>query len=201
MASSFTPPLPHLHHTATPVGGGDNSSIPFKIASYNLGGLQGQGHVVLSELCSKTNNMGVIFLQEHWLTPEKMAQIINFSPFFTTFGISAMEEKISHGILMGRPFGGAATMVHRELMRVTTSLLCTERVSAVRVDKLLLINVYLPTKSSDNRSLTDLLLNERCVLISMNSDCSIVVGGTLIWTSKMILPIQDPYINLWTLTN
>jgi len=159
------------------VGGGDNSLNLYRIASYILGGLLGQGHVVLSELCSEIINKGVILLQEHWLTPENMTHILNFSPLFTTFGISAMEDKISHGILMGRPFGGAATMVHRDLISVTTSLLCTERVSAARVDKLLVINVYLPSKSSDNRAITDLLLNELCVLISMNSDWSIVVGG------------------------
>ena len=98
---------PPLVLPAVPSGGGGGSlAANFKIASYNLAGLDGQGNIFLTELCSVEQKMGVILVQEHWLSPEKMDHIKNFDPFFTTFGISGMTEKISTEILKGRPFGG-----------------------------------------------------------------------------------------------
>jgi len=147
------------------------------VASYNLNGLVGHGHLVLTELCSAVSNLGVIFLQEHCLTPANMPQLQNFNPLFSAFGISAMEKKISMGLLKGRPFGGAAILVHKRLMGAAVPLLNDERVNVIRLHKILFINVYCPNKSPDTRMITVDMLNDISVICEMNNDCQIIMGG------------------------
>src|SRR6266496_5292792 len=103
MASNAIPP-PALPASTSLGDGSDSFSL--NIVTYNLNDLIGHGHLVLTELCSTVSNMGVIFLQEHCLTPANMTQLQNFDPLFSAFGISGMEKKISMGLLKGRPFGG-----------------------------------------------------------------------------------------------
>src|SRR6266496_5248951 len=84
MANSLSP-------LALPViidcGGCGNSIAKFNLVSYNLGGLDGQGRVLLSELCSANFKLGVILLQEHWLSPDRMTLIENFDPFLQLWDI------------------------------------------------------------------------------------------------------------------
>src|SRR5882757_8658917 len=70
----------------------DNQTIIY----YNLQGLN-QGSSLLSDLCT-SKNASLIFVQEHWMNPCIMSQIIYFSSNYTCFGISAMEEILSHGV-------------------------------------------------------------------------------------------------------
>ena len=72
------------------------------IVSYNLHGLQ-QGASLLQIICDKLAP-SAIFLQEHWQTPSNLHKISNFSKSYTGYGISAMEETVTHSILKGRPW-------------------------------------------------------------------------------------------------
>jgi len=158
--------------------GGDGAiNNAVNVTSYNLCGLEGLGHFVLTELCTPALSRGVIFLQEHWLSPGKMAQLENFSPSYLTFGVSGMEEKLSAGILRGRPFGGAAILVHSSLGAATTPLLVTERLNVVRIFNVLFINVYCPTRSLGNRAITASMLGEIETVLGMCKDCEVVMGG------------------------
>ncbi len=103
MASNAIPP-PALP-ASTSLGDGSNS-FSLNIVTYNLNGLIGHGHLVLTELCSTVSNMGVIFLQEHCLTPANMTQLQNFDPLFSAFGISGMEKKSPWDFLKGDLLGG-----------------------------------------------------------------------------------------------
>ncbi len=189
MASNFTPLVPPAVSSG---GGGGSSLATLNIASYNLAGLDGQGNILLSELCSANLKMGVILVQEHWLSPDRMAHIQNFDPFFTAFGISGMEEKISTGILKGRPFGGAAILVHRSLMAVTASLLNTERVNIISVCNTIIINVYCPTKDISNRPITASLLIEIGSIIEMFPNFDIVMGGDFNMDLRERTPLTNP---------
>ena len=111
------------------------------------------------------------------MTPDRMPRLQNFSPFFTAFGISGMEEKISSGILKGRPFGGAAILVHGSLLAATTSLLVTERVNAVRIGDIVFLNVYCPSKALSNRPIISSLLDEIGCVLNMHQACEVVLGG------------------------
>ncbi len=149
----------------------------FNIASYNLGGLDGQGNVLLSELCSAELKVGVILVQEHWLSPDRMTHLQNFDPFFTSFGISGMEKQISMGILKGRPFGGAAILVHNSLLRATASILITERVNVICIGNILIINIYCPSSEIMNRPITESLLIEIGSIIELYPNHDVIMGG------------------------
>jgi len=73
----------------------------FSVATYNLGGLQGQGSLMLNELCSSTFLTKIVFLQETWLTPSNMVLIENFDPAYRAYGISAMGEAVATRVLRG----------------------------------------------------------------------------------------------------
>jgi len=160
------------------VGGGVGClAAPLHLASYNLGGLDGQGHVVLTELCSQNSNLGVIMLQEHWLTPDRMTHLQNFSPFFYYFWNIWNGTKNIFGNFKGAPIWGAALMVHTGLLAATTSLLITECVNVIRIGSTLFINVYCPIKSLSNRAIISLFLDEIAAVITTHSDCEVIMGG------------------------
>jgi len=193
MASKIS--LPALSSAVAGGGGVGCLESPLHLVSYNLGGLDGQGKVVLTELCSPNLKMGVIMLQEHWLSPDLMPHLQNFSPFFTTFGISGMQEKLSSGILKGRPFGGAALLVHRSLLAATTSLLITERVNVIRIGQILFINVYCPSKSFADRAVITSLLDEISCVIGMHPGCEIIMGGDFNVDLRETTPHSKIFLN------
>ena len=66
------------------------------MVSYNLHGI--------NELISRYDVYNML-IQEHWLTPENLCKLSCFTEY-CFFGISAMSNAVSGGILYGRPFGG-----------------------------------------------------------------------------------------------
>ena len=49
-------------------------------------------------------------------------------------------------ILVGRPFGSLATLIHHRHKDFIKNHVCSERYSIISVDSLVLVNVYLPTQ-------------------------------------------------------
>ena len=60
----------------------------------------------------------VVFLQEHWLTPDKLFELSSFSPDYIALGISAMEKAVVTDIVIGRPKGGVCTLINTRLVQV-----------------------------------------------------------------------------------
>src|SRR6266496_5437014 len=88
----------------------------YSLSSYNANGLAGQGAPTLGELCQPDNNNNInafILVQETWLSPSKMFLIERFHSDYTAFGVSAMEGTVGQSVLLRRPFGGVATLVHK----------------------------------------------------------------------------------------
>ena len=87
-----------------------------------------QGKPVLESICADVNNNAnvAILIQEHWLTPVNMPKLCNFSTGFSGFGISAMDDILSKGILRGRPFGGVYTLINSSLLKSVTYYQCAE---------------------------------------------------------------------------
>src|SRR6266496_2589514 len=189
MANSLSP-------LALPViidcGGCGNSIAKFNLVSYNLGGLDGQGRVLLSELCSEKFKLGVILLQEHWLSPDRLTLLQNFDPSFSSFGMSGMEEKLSMGILKGRPFGGAAILVHNSLLASTAYLLITERVNIISVCNTIVINAYFSSKEVSNRPITLSLLREIGLVIEMFPGYDVLMGGDFNMDLREKSPLTNP---------
>lgn len=103
------------------------SPIPLTVLSYNLHGFN-QGEPLLSELCSNVA-AEVIFVQEHWLSSINMNKLSSFSENYYCICTSAMENAIQIGILRGRPFGGIAILVHKNIVMLLKLLHCPSALS------------------------------------------------------------------------
>ena len=115
------------------------------VVSYNMHGFK-QGILMLKSLCF-VDHYDIIFIQEHWLTSDLLSQFDYFKKDYYIFGISAMDSALTTGILRGRPYGGVLTMINKTLRNTFNDIhcvSCTDKYTIVALDKLLLINVYLP---------------------------------------------------------
>jgi len=125
------------------------------VVTYNLHDLN-QGRPQLNHLCDNLLPY-LIFIQEHWQSPANLNNVIKFSKNYCAYGISAMHEAVSKGILIGRAFGGTCILVKNEHDLHTNQLLCTNR----SFEKIGFINVYLPC-SIALHLLLKLLLLKKC---------------------------------------
>ena len=140
------------------------TKIPLQIVSFNMHGFN-QGQSTLEHLCS-THIYDVTFVQEHWLSPDKVNQILSFSPLYIGYGISAMEKKLSCGPLVGRPFGGSAILVRKDLSKMINNILCGDRFVIVFINDLAVVNVYMPCKSNLSSDEYSSILNDTLEQIS-----------------------------------
>lgn len=125
------------------------SNVTVNMVKYNL-----HGRFLLTDLCNDCNNF-IIAIQEHWLPPNGLHEINDIHPDYFGTGVSAMTNKLNHGIYRGRPFGGVAFLWRKAIadgIRVIGNdpdgrCLCIELQLANQL-RLKLINVYLPCYSS-----------------------------------------------------
>src|SRR5437899_3935493 len=82
-----------------------------RVCSYNMHGYN-NGRPLLESLC---HTHDVILVQEHWLPSCDLHKLKTINEQFNCYGISAMVEKLSSGILVGRPFGGVAILWRNDL--------------------------------------------------------------------------------------
>lgn len=114
-----------------------------------------QGRSVLDSFCLG-EQYDVLFIQEHWLTPDKMNKILSFSDNYTGFGISAMEDKVKSGIFQGRPFSGTSVLINNKLIKFVKNVICRDRFVIFCLNDIAFVNMYLPCKSNTK---TDEYLN------------------------------------------
>ena len=124
-------------------------NIPLKIVCYNMYGFY-QGYPLIEDLIA-TNRPDIILLQEHWLTPDNICKFDKLFPDFFSFGCSAMSKCVESGMLRGRPFGGVITLVNNKLRKCTETVKCDDRFAIIKVDDLLVVNVYLPCQGTADR--------------------------------------------------
>ncbi len=155
------------------------SSNYINCVSYNLHGFN-QGITYLTSLCS--SNIDLILLQETWLINESFLRLCDeFKTNYTLFCSSSMDERLSAGLLKGRPFGGLAIMVHNKLVSSFSRLECIKvnpNFLIIKADKLLIINVYLPSVISYNVKDSLILILDEIVDTCLNfTDCHVLCGG------------------------
>ena len=121
-----------------------NNSV-FRTVTFKMHGMN-QSSSMLHHLCTETYS-DVIFIQEHWLTPDKLNQIFGFSDNYIGFGISAMEDKVASGIFYGRPHGGVAVLVNNKYSKLIHNVICRERYVIIMIESVAFVNVYFPCKS------------------------------------------------------
>jgi hypothetical protein len=113
----------------------------FSIVTFNMHGYN-QGFDAVNEIIC-TYEPSCILLQEHWLTPAVLHKLDVFSDYFA-IGTSAMCDAVESSAVFGRPFGGVAVLVHKRFA-TCCSVICTgDRVIALLVNDLVIVNVYLP---------------------------------------------------------
>ena len=99
----------------------------FNIFSFNMHGFN-QGKLMVDTLCNVFLKSDVIFLQEHWLTPDKLFELSSISPDYVAHGISAMESEVQTNILVGEePKGGVCTLINSRFSSSTVNHICAER--------------------------------------------------------------------------
>ena len=108
----------------------DAGSI-INIVSYNMHGFN-QGDTMATFICEDIKP-AVLFLQEHWLTPDQMYKLCFLSSDYLFFGRSAMEATVTKDILIGRPFGGVSTLIHNSYKEATVNHTCSEKFVIVSI--------------------------------------------------------------------
>src|SRR6188768_2390530 len=88
-----------------------NNTSELNLCSYNMHGFN-NGLPMVKSLCS---NHSIVLLQEHWLSDNDLLKLGSIDNDFCFIGVSSMTEKLSSGILAGRPFGGVAILWNKSI--------------------------------------------------------------------------------------
>ena len=139
-----------------------------------------------SYLRCKLNNVDVILLQETWLSDCTCGILENLDRDFSVFHSSAMEDKISKNIMHGRPFGGTAIIMRKNLA-VRSSRVVTDnpRVtsvclrSAVDSPDVVISSVYMPWNDRSIRQVSEFEATIGCLqsVVDRSMGCMFVYGG------------------------
>jgi len=116
-------------------------------ASYNMHGFN-NGYPMLLQLL---NQCDIVLIQEHWLQSNGLHKLGLINNDFAYLAVSSMDEKLSKGILCGRPFGGTGILWRKSLC-INVKLIRKSgdgRVITVSLaDKFMVTCMYLPCHSS-----------------------------------------------------
>ena len=104
------------------------------VISYNMHGYN-QGLSLLHDIIS-SHTPDLLLLQEHWLTPHNNVKFNNDFPDFHVFGSSAMEACVELGPLVGRPYGGTAILVKKDLLPACECIDVSDRLVVNRIGDL-----------------------------------------------------------------
>ena len=90
----------------------------------------------------KTHSL--ILIQEHWLHPDDLFKLSKLNDDFLCLASSAMGQRVSQNILVGRPFGGVGILYNQHLIKNITCVFRDSRVIIAAIGKTLIVNIYLP---------------------------------------------------------
>ena len=154
-----------------------------KLLSLNCHGYNAGTESYLRRYCHDTD---VFLLQETWLSDCTCRVLDNFHNDFAVFHTSAMEDKISRNIMLGRPFGGTAIMVRRSLVnkcsRITTD---NPRVTSICMKSsgdapdVVITSVYMPWNDRSLKHVSDVESMIGCLqsIVDRFAGCLFVYGG------------------------
>ena len=127
-----------------------NNIVSLQVSSYNCRGIKSSTLDVQS-LCEQSH---IVLLQETWLAKQSQDYLFNINNDLHAGGISPMD--LSNRILVGRPYGGTAILWNKNLnAKVVYNY--DQSIIGITVElestSLTIINVYLPSCSSDNEDI------------------------------------------------
>ena len=102
-------------------------------------------------LCNN-QDIAVIAVQEHGLTPNNLHLLNNIHPEFIGYGVSAMHDKLSCEIYSRRPFGGVTFLWRRSLSNYINIIDCYDSGCCLAIILnfnivIKLVNIYFPCYS------------------------------------------------------
>jgi len=111
-------------------------------------------------------------MQEHWLTSHCLFRINSVAVDSVCFNMSGMDDAISGGVLVAKPYGSLSILVHNNLAGQA-------KLVAVSLDVILLINVYLPNCDNNEEYQSHFMdiLCAICKIIDQHSNNMVVIGG------------------------
>jgi len=89
------------------------------LCTYNMHGFN-NGVSFLKQLCS---NNDLIFVQEHWLQNSQLHMFNTTDDQFKFYSNSSMENRLSKGVLKGRPFGGLGVLWRKDLNAIVSTVI------------------------------------------------------------------------------
>jgi len=91
-----------------------------------------------------------------------------------------MNSVLRNDVLIGRPFGGVATLIHNSYQKIVISHVSADRFTIVSIGTLLLVNVHLPcSPRGDTLDLLSDLLNEILSILSDIEYDKLLFGGDI----------------------
>jgi len=192
-----------------------------KFASFNMHGMS-NGQPMLRHLCQLCD---IILVQEHWLQTSELYKLAMIDNDFAYLAVSSMDDKISTGIMSGRPFGGTGILWRKSLGIVVKLVHKSANGRSITVslsDKVLVTSVYFPCQVSsvdytvemtnicaDLESVMDTYAS--CVHViagDLNFECSNVHTGYNIfnnmaedWQLKCMDNCDDKIVDIHTFVN
>ena len=146
--------------------------------SFNMHGFN-QGIPALRELMLRQKH-DIFLLQEHWLLQSNLCKFSQIFSDFCCYGSSAMNDCIESGLLRGRPFGGVAILVAKNLQQHSRLLVAADRYCIIRIFDCIIVNVYLPCAGTTDRLLLiEEILNDISNVFYDNVNCTLLFGGDL----------------------
>ena len=134
------------------------------VVTFNLRGLN-QGLDYLQDLLICND---VVCIQEHWLSSHDDHKLTNINTEFNVIASYAIDEALGKGILRGRPYGGIAIFVRATIMNNFAILHVSDRCIALRVNNLIICNVYMPCNDFE---LFTSIIGTISDLIHSNAEC------------------------------
>ena len=142
---------------------------------------------------TSTDDIYVICLQEHWLLPDSLVKLQQISPDYVAVSTSAMSSKVGCGPIYGRPFGGLSVVLHKSLVPHFQCVLASERLIAVTINDILLINVYMPCVGTIHRvDLIDCLVGEIESVVNDFPSHSVMLLGDFNCVIECVCPTDEP---------
>ena len=155
-----------------------------KVMSLNCHGLNVGTLNYLSRVAA---GVDVMLLQETWLSNCTSYKLQTISPDFTWHHSSSMEDKIHNNFLSGRPFGGTAILIRKDLAiscrRVITD---NPRITSVCLSStgnadVVISSVYMPwcDRSADHIIEYEATVGYMQSIVDRHAGCSFIFGGDL----------------------
>ena len=119
-----------------------------RIATFNCYGIK----TSLSTVYDLCDNSDIVFLQETLLFPHELSVLSTAHPEFEGMGVSVIDT--TERIIVGRPYGGVAILINKELREYCNFLFYDDpRIMGIEfksiTDCIYFMNVYMPYQCTD----------------------------------------------------